>query len=161
MHLYVKILYIMNVDTNIATTQFNPQALLEKVLTEIKTSKEELDKTISGFRHLSVKRITKTLLGKIERNPDLKDIVLSLSSDTSEESLINDTKKLFDYCEKNLTNEDRVVAFYGSMLSSFLDVLQTVIDTSSQKEKSIIARTLSEDVSFNNLQKEWKSINGL
>ncbi len=138
---------------------FNLRTSLNTILIKIATPEEEIEKTLESYKRLAAKRITKALLEKLENNPSLKDLILSLNEDTDAASISNDIKRLFEYCETNLSPDDKALVYYGSMISSFLDVLQTVIDTSTQEDKVKIAKTLSEDETFNQLYQEWKNLN--
>ncbi len=138
---------------------FNLRTSLNTILIKIATPEEEIEKTLESYKRLAAKRITKVLLEKLENNPSLKDLILSLNEDTDAASISNDIKRLFEYCETNLSPDDKALVYYGSMISSFLDVLQTVIDTSTQEDKVKIAKTLSEDETFNQLYQEWKNLN--
>lgn len=116
---------------------FYPVDLLKKVLDVTGFSSQQKEQILVKFVEISGKRVATKLFEYLESKPKNEEI--------------NYLEKLLTYCQNNLTPSQTLEVFYVPQLLTFLDVAETIKETSSDEVRERITNVLSSDPDFKNI----------
>lgn len=116
---------------------FYPVDLLKKILEETGFSSQEKEQILVKFVEISGKRVATKIFAFLESKPKNEEI--------------NNLERLLLYCQKHLAPPEILEVFYIPQFLTFLDVVETIKETSSGEVQKKITNVLASDPGFKNI----------